>query len=405
MRERLDTVVIGGGQAGLAMSTVLQQHAREHVVLERRRVGERWRTERWDSLRFQFPNWTLQLPGYAYHRDDPDGFAHYQEIVGIIEDYAAGTGAPVRENTGVVGLTEDAGGRGFVVSLVDGSLHARRVVVATGPFQRPLIPPLSGDISRTVLQTDPTRYRCPEDLPAGAVLVVGSGASGCQIAEELQRAGRTVYLSVSRHRRAPRRFRGKDVYWWLEKMGRFSQTIDSFPGRQWPPSVVITGVNGGFDVNVRQLAADGVQVVGAVAGASGDTLSIRAGANQILDLADTAYADFVSAARLLATKEIDEELAEESLAEPTGLPAAIDEMDSLDLVKENIAAIIWATGYTYDFDWVKIPVFDERGRPVQQRGVTHLPGLYFLGLHWMHTFKSGLFAGVGSDAEYLAAEM
>ncbi len=405
MRERLDTVVIGGGQAGLAMSTVLQQHAREHVVLERRRVGERWRAERWDSLRFQFPNWTLQLPGYAYHGDDPNGFAHYQEIIGVIEDYAAGTGAPVRENTEVVGLTEDAGGRGFVVSLVDGSLHARRVVVATGPFQGPLIPPLAGDISRTVLQTDPTRYRCPEDLPAGAVLVVGSGASGCQIAEELQRAGRRVYLSVSRHRRAPRRFRGKDVYWWLEKMGRFSQTIDSFPGRQWPPSVVITGVNGGFDVNVRQLAADGVQVVGAVVGASGGTLSIRAGANQILDLADTAYADFVSAARLFVTKEIDEELAEESLAEPTGLPAAIDEMDSLDLVRENIATIIWATGYTYDFDWVKIPVFDERGRPVQKRGVTRLPGLYFLGLHWMHTFKSGLFAGVGSDAEYLAAEM
>jgi putative flavoprotein involved in K+ transport len=164
-------------------------------------------------------------------------------------------------------------------------------------------------------------------------------------------------------------------------------------------------VNGGFDVNVRQLAADGVQVVGAVIGASGGTLSIRAGANQILDLADTAYADFVSAARLLVTREIDEELAEESLVEPTGLPAAIDEMDSLDLVRKNIATIIWATGYTYDFDWVKIPVFDERGRPVQQRGVTHLPGLYFLGLHLMHTFKSGLFASVGSDAEYLAAEM
>jgi putative flavoprotein involved in K+ transport len=405
MRDHHDTVIIGGGQAGLAMSAVLQQHGREHVVLERREVGERWRTERWDSLRFQFPNWSLQLPGYSYTGSDPDGFAHYGEILRLIGDYAVSTRAPLREHTEAVGLAEAGDGTGFVVSLPDGTMHAHRVVVATGPFQHPSLPQMSQDVSPSVLQTDPTRYRCPAELPAGAVLVVGSGASGCQIADELLRAGRTVYLSVSRHRRAPRRFRGKDVYWWLERMGRFAQTIDSFPTRQWPPSVVVTGVNGGYDVNVRQFAADGVHVVGRIMGASGGTVAIEPNANQILDEADMAYRNFMSAARELAAQRIPEQLAAEGATDPTRPPAALDEVDSLDLARKSINTIIWATGYTYDFGWVDVPVFDERGRPIQRRGVTQSPGLYFLGLHWMHTFKSGLFSGVGADAEYLAEHM
>lgn len=405
MRDHHDTVIIGAGQAGLAMSAALQQRGREHVVLERQRVGERWRTERWDSLRFQFPNWSLQLPGYTYTGNDPDGFAHYSEILRVIEEYAASIRAPLREHTDVLDLSEDDDGKGFVVSLADGSIHARRVVVAAGPFQRPMIPQMRQDVSPAVLQTDPTRYRCPGELPAGAVLVVGSGASGCQIADELLHTGRRVYLSVSRHRRAPRRFRGKDVYWWLDKMGRFAQPIDSFPSRQWPPSTVVTGVNGGYDVNVRQLAADGLRVVGRVVGASGRTVAIKANANRILDEADKAYADFLSAARDFVIKGMQEELAEEQPREPTRLPAAINEVDSLNLARENVNTIIWATGYGYDFDWIRVPVFDEHGRPAQQRGVAQRHGLYFLGLHWMHTFKSGLFSGVGADAEYLAEHM
>ena len=401
MPEKHDTIVIGGGQAGLAMSRVLKQHGRDHVVLERRRVGERWRTERWDSLRFQFPNWSLQLPGYKYTGDDPDGFAHHREILNIIENYATSTRAPVREHTEVIGVAEDGHGTGFDVTLTDGSLHTRHVVIATGPFQRSRVPAMAHSVAPSVRQTVPGRYRHPGELPAGAVLVVGSGASGCQIADELLRAGRRVFLSVSRHRRIPRRFRGKDLYWWLEAMGRFNQTIDSFPGRQWPPSVVVTGVNGGYDVNVRQLAGEGVHVVGRVVDAVGDTIAIESNANQILDQADQAYADFVSAARMLATEGHDE-LGDDEPSAPAGLPATITEVDGLNLVRENITTIIWATGYSYDFGWLRIPVFDQQGRPVQDRGVTHRPGLYFLGLHWMHTFKSGLLAGVGSDAEYLA---
>jgi putative flavoprotein involved in K+ transport len=280
------------------------------------------------------------------------------------------------------------------------------VVLATGPFQRPFIPPMADDVSPSMLQTDPTRYRNPQELPDGAVLVVGSGASGCQIADELLQAGRRVFLSVSRHRRVPRRFRGKDVYWWLEKLGRFDQTIDTFPDRRWPPSTVITGVGGGYDVDVRRMAADGVTVVGRVVGASERTVALATNANAILGEADQAYAGFLSAAREFVIKaKLQGELAEESRADPLPLPATLEERDSLDLDRESITTILWATGYGHDYGWVKLPVFDDGGRPVQNRGVTQVPGLYFLGLHWMHTFKSGLFSGVGSDAEYLAEHM
>jgi putative flavoprotein involved in K+ transport len=403
MRERHDTVIIGGGQAGLAMSAVLQQRGREHVVLERREVGERWRTERWESLRFQFPNWALQLPGYAYSGNDPDAFAHWREIVRVIEDYALSTCAPVREHTEVTALHAADGG--FVLSVPEGTIHAGQVVVATGPFQRPSIPQLSESVPRSVLQTDPTRYRGPDDLPDGAVLVVGSGASGCQIGDELLRAGRTVFLSVSRHRRIPRRFRGKDAYWWAERLGIFAQTIDSFPGRQWPPSTLVTGVNGGYDVNVRQMAADGVRVLGRVIDGSDDALLIARNANEVLDEADETFVGFLAAARAFAAANPDLGLTDEEPTESAALPAMIAEVERLDLRGENIAAIIWATGYRYDYDWLRVPAFDAQGRPLQQRGITQVPGLYFLGLHWMHTFKSGLFSGVGSDAEHLAEHM
>lgn len=402
MHEQQETVVIGAGQAGLAMSAVLQRRGMEHLVLERRRIGERWRSERWDSLRFQFPNWTLELPGWAYAGSDQHGFAHWREIVRVIEAYAASTRPPVRERCEVTELGTD--GPHFVLSIPDGAIRARRVVVATGPFQRPRIPEMSDRITSSVMQTDPTRYRRPEDLPDGAVLVVGSGASGCQIAEELLRAGRTVLLSVSRHRRVPRRFRGKDVYWWLDRLGRFSQTIDSFPGRQPPPSTAVTGVGGGYDVDVRAMAAQGVRVLGRVLGVSGSRLALASDANEILDAADAAFAGFVAAARDFAATNVDVDLEDDEPISATP-HANLSEPTSLDMARENVAAIVWATGYDYDYGWLHAPVIDVHGRPLQRRGVSPVPGLYFVGLHWMHTFKSGLFSGVGSDAEYLVDQM
>lgn len=402
MRERHDTVVIGGGQAGLAMSYELAQREIEHVVLERGRVGERWQTERWDSLRFQFPNWSLRLPGYEYTGNAPDGFAHYRDIGALIAWYAASTRAPVRESAEVVAL--DRSDRdGFVLTMSDGDIAARRVVLATGPFQRPMVPAIAHDLPPTIEQTDPTRYRAPDALADGAVLVVGSGASGCQIADELNRAGRTVYLSVSRHRRVPRRFRGRDVYWWLERLGRFAQTIDGFPGREWPPSTVVTGVDGGYDVDVRAMARDGVVVLGRTLGVNGATVNFADDANTVLDAADEAYDAFVALAASKTADELETGIPDDEA--PAVSRTAVDAIDSVDLNAAGIRTVIWATGYSYDYDWVRVPVFDERGRPVQHRGVTGHPGLYFLGLHWMHTFRSGLLSGVGDDAAYLAEQM
>ncbi|HEX6538969.1 MAG TPA: NAD(P)/FAD-dependent oxidoreductase [Candidatus Dormibacteraeota bacterium] len=404
MHEQHDTVVIGGGQAGLVMSALLQQRGLDHLVLERHQVGQRWRTERWESLRFQFPNWSLELPGWGYTGDDPDGFAHWREILRVIEEYARITRPPVREHVEVTQLRANDGG--FVLSIPGGTIHARRVVVATGPFQKPRIPQVSAHIAPHVLQTDPTRYRHPSDLPEGAVLVVGSGASGCQIGDELLRAGRTVFLAVSRHRRVPRRFRGRDVYWWLDRMGRFSQTIDSFPGRRWPPSTVVTGVNGGYDVTVRQMAADGARVLGRVLGASGGVLTLARTANEILDEADEAFEGFVAAAREFAAANPDLDLGEEEESISSArLQGNVVDVESLDFRREKVAAIVWATGYDYDYGWLRVPALDTEGRPLQQRGVSPVPGLYFLGLHWMHTFKSGLFSGVGRDAEYIVEQM
>jgi len=402
MSEHLDTVIIGGGQAGLAMSHVLSQRRREHVVLERRRIGERWRSERWNSLHFQFPNWSLQLPGYRYEGDDPHGFAHYSEISRIIDAYAAAGDLPVREGCEVIAL--DRGNEGFIVTTADGEMRADRVVVATGPFQRPMIPAIAADFSRALFHTDPTRYRGPDELPDGAVLVVGSGASGCQIADELNHAGRNVYLSVSAHRRVPRRFRGRDVYWWLEKLGRFSQTIDSFPDRAWPPSTVVTGIAGGYEVDVRAMAADGVFVVGRTVGANEDRVSFAGDAETILSAADEAFDAFVALAASKTADELGEDLGDDPKPDVASR-SAVEPCAAIDLTAAAVTTVVWATGYRYDYPWLRLPVFDHKGRPDQRRGFTAVPGLYFLGLHWMHTFRSGLLSGVGADAHYLADHM
>jgi putative flavoprotein involved in K+ transport len=401
MGERHDIVVIGGGQAGLAMSYCLRESGREHIVLERARVAERWHTERWDSLAFQFPNWAVRLPGYCYEGDGPDGFANYREIARFVEDYARAIDAPVRCGAEVISLSQEPGSSRFRVATRENVIEAAHVVIATGPFQRSATPACSAELPSRIFQVHANRYQDPAQLPPGAVLVVGSGASGCQIAEELYQCGRTVYLSVSRHRRNPRRYRGRDLTWWAIDLGIMDTPIDRFPNRKYPPSLVITGVNGGHDIDVRRFAADGVIVLGRLLGVAGDVAAFDDHAEELLAFADEAYKNFEKAAdAYMLAKGLD--LPEATKPETAPAAAPVAPIATVNLREANITSVIWGTGYRFDFDWIKLPVLDERGAPVQERGVTSVPNAYFLGLHWMHTFKSGVIFGVGDDAAYLA---
>lgn len=403
MAEHHDTVIIGGGQAGLAASFHLRERGREHVILERRRVGERWRSERWNSLHFQFPNWSISLPGMTYAGAEPDQFSHHTNITRFVEDCARRIEAPVRENSEVTALRWDAATDDYLVETQNGTIGARNVIIATGPFQRSFIPGFCDGLPASIHQIDAARYRSPNELPPGAVLVIGSGASGCQIADELYHSGRTVFLSVSRHRRVPRRYHGKDMFWWFEKLGRFDITIDTFPNRKYPPSTVVTGVNGGYDVDIRRFAMEGVQILGHVQGISDGKVALASDVNEILEGADKAYADFIAAAdALLVQSDLRSSLEMNDSPSPPAIARNIEIQQTLNLHETNIGAVVWATGHRFDFGWVHLPLFDSLGAPIQNRGVTNCRGVYFLGLHWMHTFKSGLLSFVGEDAAYLA---
>jgi len=400
MVEHHDAVVVGGGQAGLVMSWHLQQRGVDHVVLERERVGERWRSERWDSLMFQFTSDRLSLPGYPYDGDDPDGFAHHSEVLGRIAAYHRLIDAPVREHTEVERAAPHLDGWELATS--DGAIRAANVISATGPFQRAHVPALAASLPADVFQVHATRYRNPDQLPPGAVLVVGAGASGLQIAEELLDAGRPTYLSASRHRRMPRRYRGHDLFWWLERWGFLERTRAEWPDGRMPPSLVVTGVGGGHDVDVRRLRADGAVVLGHLAGVDGPRLRFAEDAEELLAAADAVHDDFVARADdEIAGLGLDLPPDDREVAVRTPVPAVAD----LDLRAAGITSVVWGTGYRLDLEWVDAPVLDASGTPDQVRGVTPMPGFYFLGLHWMHTFGSGLFSGVSNDAAVLAEHL
>ncbi len=397
--EKQNIIIVGGGQAGLALSCHLAQRGLDHLVLERARIAERWRTDRWDSLAFQMPNWSLELPGKTYDGPDPEGFAAYSDILRFIEDYATETRAPVRTGTNVTALRRDEAGGGYVLESSGGIIHARHVVIATGPFHAPLIPDFATTLPEYIFQTDAVRYKSAAQLPEGAVLVVGSGSSGTQIADELLRFGRTVYLSVGRHRFTPRRYRGKDVIWWLDKLGRLDVLIDAFADRKHPPPTVMTGVDGGCDLYPRLLAERGAILVGRVTACSDGTLAIADDVNRILAAADQSCGDFLAAADALAETLQMDDCADRWMLPPA---AALPATPRLSLSDAGIRTVLWATGYRSDYGWVDLPIFDASGAPVQRRGVTDCPGIYFLGLHWMHNFRSGLLSYVGQDAGHVA---
>jgi putative flavoprotein involved in K+ transport len=403
--EDIETVVIGAGQAGLALSWHLSQRGCEHLVVERGQVAERWYSQRWDSLHFQFPNWGIELPGHPpYGGGPPDAFAHRSEVCGFLESYAATIRAPVRCGTEVTALRrDDARSARFRMVTPKGELRARNVVVATGPFQRGRVPPLQRGLASEVLQIHAGEYRNPHRLCDGSVLVIGSGASGCQIADELIEAGRHTYLSVGRHQRAPRHYRGRDAIWWRRELGLLDQTAAEVPIERRLPPPLVTGVHGGYDVDLRQSAARGLSLLGHLQDISDGRLHFADDLETNLCAGDQKLEEFVA--------KIDAHVAHTGLdveAAPdrprASARAAAHSRTHLDTRADHIGSVIWATGYNFDFGWIELPeVFDADGTPMHRRGVTDTAGLYFLGLPWLHKRKSTFLAGVGEDAAHIAA--
>lgn len=402
-----DVVVVGAGQAGLAVSSLLTRDGIDHVVLERDAIGARWRT-RWDSFTLVTPNWQLRLPGSAYGGPDPDGFLARDDVVTHLEGYAASFDAPVRPGTEVTGVTARPG-RGYTVMTSEGPVVASSVVVAVGTFQRPRRPRV-GRPSPAVQEVHSSGYRNPAELPPGAVLVVGSGQSGAQIAEELHEAGRQVFLSVGSAPRLPRRYRGRDIMRWAEAIGFYERGLDALetPAERFAPNPHVSGRGGGRTLNLHRFARDGITLAGRIAGIDGTRVRLGSDLRENLVKADSVAAEFC--------RRIDAHIAEARVGAPEPDESNTDEYrgtdgfeqpvrEELDLAREGVTSIVWASGFSFDFSWVRPVARDPFGYPVQRRGVTDSPGLYFVGLHFLDTFKSGLLYGVGEDAAYVAAHI
>ncbi len=398
--EHVETLIVGGGQAGLTMSHMLSRRGCPHLVLERGKIGERWRHERWDGLRFQFPNWSVRLPDFPFPCEEPDGFATSNEIVAYLEDYASRVNAPVRCGVAVARLRRSEDGRGFLAETSSGSIAARNVVIATGPYQRPVVPRLLAN-DCDLFQVHASAYKGPQQLPSGAVLIVGSGASGAQIAEELSRAGRNVYLSVGRHKRMPRRYRGHDLIWWLAEIGLDRTPVEKRATDATLP--LITGAYGGHTIDFRAFAHQGITLLGQLQSGRGRTLEFANDLDQSVSYGDAAYyafLDLVDAYVEHKKMSLPEELtARVRLPDP---PCIVTPTRQLDTREAGLGSLIWATGYTFDFGWLDLPVLDANGAPRHEHGVGPVPGIYFLGLPWLSKMNSSFLAGVGDDAARIA---
>jgi putative flavoprotein involved in K+ transport len=390
--EKVETLVVGGGQAGLAMSEHLSNCGVPHLVLERYRIAERWRSERWDSLVANGPAWHDDL--------DPDAFAPKEQVADYFVAYAEKIAAPIRCGVEVKEVRKNVGRPGFRVETSDGVIEANSVVAATGPFQRPVIPAVVPE-DAGIMQIHSNAYRNPEQLPEGAVLVVGAGSSGGQIADELLRANKRVYLSVGPHDRPPRSYRGRDFVWWLGVLGKWDAAAPG-PGTEHV-TISVSGAHGGQTVDFRRLAARGMTLVGR-------TESFEDGVMRFApDLADNlAQGD---ANYLSVLDEADAYVARNGLDLPEEPEARIIEPDpecvtdpilALDLAEAGVTSIIWATGFAVDYSWLKVDAFDEQGKPKHQRGISAEPGIYFLGLPWQSRRGSSFIWGVWHDAKFLA---
>jgi putative flavoprotein involved in K+ transport len=400
MKGSVDVAIIGGGQAGLATSWYLTQAKLDHVVLEAGRVAETWRSRRWDSFCLVTPNWTVQLPGAKYAGPEPDGFMPLAALIDHFESWASSFDAPVEEACAVTSLEADGGS--FLISTQSGDLRARTVVVATGAYQRAYRPASADALPNDVVQLFAEEYSNPGALPPGAVLVVGSGQTGCQLAEEIHESGRKVFLACGRCVWVPRRLQGRDIVYWMIESGFMDRTPDKLPS---PMARLLgnpqaTGHDGGRDLNFRVLHEMGVELLGRYVGAEVSKIRFADDLAASVDFGDARLADLM--------KFVAGYCAASGTALPTlemPPPLRIDTHTELDIAKEGIGSVIWTSGYRPDYGWVKFQVFDDMGFPVQTDGATKVPGLYFMGVHWMRKGKSSILYGVGEDAEVVARQI
>lgn len=397
--ETVEVLVVGGGQAGLAMSEHLSAGGVSHLVLERQRIAERWRSERWDSLVANGPAWHDRFPGLEFDID-PDGFATKEQVADYLVTYAQQIDAPIRCGVEVLSVRRNEGRPGFRAETSAGPIEARYVVAATGAFQQPLIPPLL-PADAPVVQQHSSEYRNPDGLPAGAVLVVGAGSSGVQIADELLRAGRRVYLSVGPHDRPPRAYRGLDYCWWLGVLNKWDAEAPDPDAEH--VTIAVTGAHGGHTVDFRELAGRGMVLVGFMSSFDNGTIrfapdlagNIGRGDANLLSLLDEAD-DYVARMGL--------ELPEEPEARALGPlpPGVVDPPRELDVSAAGVTSVVWATGFSSDYRWLQVDAFDANGKPSHRRGVSSEPGVYFLGLPWQSRRGSSFIWGVWHDARHLA---
>jgi putative flavoprotein involved in K+ transport len=402
MTDRLEVVVVGAGQAGLAVSCELTHAGVAHVVLERARVGQSWRG-RWDSFCLVTPNWFVQLPGHPYDGGDPDGFMPRDEIVAYLERYAAGFEAPVREGIEVTSLGAERRDGGFLLETSTGEIVARTVVLSTGAYQRPHRPAGAATLPEDLLQIDVEDYRNSAELPAGPVLVVGSGQSGCQIAEELYLAGREVFLACGRASWFPRRLGNRDLSWWALETGFLDVSVSSLPNpaARLAANVQASGAGGGRDLHYRTLSKMGVTLLGHFLGADGRRARFAPDLGESVAWGDERNAQLLDLARKLVAER---GLPLSEFPEPEPFNGEAPEEVNLS----GFGAVVFAGGFRPDYGaWVRFPgAFDELGFPVHEEGAsTVVSGLYFVGVHFLRKRKSSLLNGVGEDAAIVARQI
>ncbi len=402
MRKHYSVIVVGGGQAGLSISYCLKAKGIDHLVLEKNQIGYSWQEKRWDSFCLVTPNWQCTLPGYHYPGEDSNGFMKKDEIVSYIKDYAKSFNPPIKEGVAVLRVKKNQSKGVFELTTSLGNYTAEQVVIAAGGYHLPKIPRIAERFPEDIVQIHSSEYKNPQSLPEGEILVVGSGQSGCQIAEDLHLVGKKVHLCVGRAPRSPRRYRGKDVVDWLNLMGYYDLTIDEHPDKEnvrTKTNHYVTGRNGGHEIDLRTFALEGMKLYGSLRDIKAENLEFKPNLSQNLDRADEVAESI--------KKTIDGYINKNQIPAPTEVsyqPIWQPETEVLELNyrKANISSVIWCVGYQTDFSWIEVPVFDGKGYPSHDRGVTSVKGLYFLGLPWLHTWGSGRFSGIARDAKYLS---